>query len=92
MEEYILCQSKGAVSHKEEFWQLSKTGIKISDKKIFAPANLRAAAQNKQYAELIQGWMAEKYTLRYTGGLVPDIHHILSKVTLATTSDARHTY
>lgn len=90
MEEYILCQSKGAVSHKEEVWQLSKSGIKISDKKIFAPANLRAAAQNKQYAALIQGWMAEKYTLRYSGGLVPDIHHILSKVSFATPFAVQH--
>ena len=24
-------------------------------------------------------WLAERYTLRYSGGLVPDLHHILSK-------------
>ena len=52
----------------------------MGEKKIFAPANIRAAAENKAYAELIQHWMASKYTLRYTGGMVPDIHHILVKV------------
>lgn len=30
-------------------------------------------AQVTGYAKLIEYWMEEKYTLRYTGGLVPDI-------------------
>ena len=31
------------------------------------------------YRDLVLSWLAERYTLRYSGGLVPDLHHILSK-------------
>lgn len=41
--------------------------------KIFAPANMRAAQDLPEYSALIDYWMTNKYTLRYTGGLVPDI-------------------
>lgn len=61
-------------------WELQQDHISLGSKNIFAPANLRAAAENKAYAELIQHWMSSKYTFRYTGGMVPDIHHILVKV------------
>lgn len=47
---------------------------------VFAPANLRAAADNKAYSDFVSACIAEKYTLRYTGGFVPDVHHILTKV------------
>merc|ERR1712108_112045 len=40
---------------------------------IFAPANLRAAQEVDGYAKLIDHYMTNKYTLRYTGGLVPDV-------------------
>lgn len=49
-------------------------------KAIFAPANMRAAASNDAYQRLILTWMAEEYTLRYSGGLVPDVYHIFAKV------------
>ena len=45
----------------------------------FAPANLRAAAGNPKYLELINHYITQKYTLRYSGGLVPDIFHALVK-------------
>ncbi|PTB35952.1 hypothetical protein M441DRAFT_62329 [Trichoderma asperellum CBS 433.97] len=45
----------------------------------FAPANLRAAAESPSYAELVASFIREKYTLRYSGGLVPDLGHILTK-------------
>jgi sedoheptulose-bisphosphatase len=45
----------------------------------FAPANLRAAAEEPRYMELITRFINEKYTLRYSGGLVPDIIHALVK-------------
>jgi sedoheptulose-bisphosphatase len=45
----------------------------------FAPANLRAAAESAQYMELVQHYIREKYTLRYSGGLVPDVMHALNK-------------
>ncbi|KAL2287267.1 hypothetical protein FJTKL_05767 [Diaporthe vaccinii] len=45
----------------------------------FAPANLRAAGQDARYGALVSGYMAEGYTLRYSGGLVPDVVHALVK-------------
>jgi sedoheptulose-bisphosphatase len=45
----------------------------------FAPANMRAAAENERYMELINYYIANKYTLRYSGGLVPDVFHALVK-------------
>ncbi|KAH8903040.1 sedoheptulose-1,7-bisphosphatase [Coniochaeta sp. PMI_546] len=45
----------------------------------FAPANLRAAADDERYMGLITHFIKEKYTLRYSGGLVPDVIHMLVK-------------
>ncbi|KAK6215780.1 fructose-1-6-bisphosphatase [Colletotrichum tabaci] len=45
----------------------------------FAPANLRHAADDERYGALIARFIREKYTLRYCGGLVPDIVHALVK-------------
>ncbi|KAI9688014.1 MAG: hypothetical protein M1820_010321 [Bogoriella megaspora] len=45
----------------------------------FAPANLRASAEDERYAKLISRYMQEKYTLRYSGGLVPDVVNTLVK-------------
>ncbi|POS76729.1 sedoheptulose-1,7-bisphosphatase [Diaporthe helianthi] len=45
----------------------------------FAPANLRAAAQDERYMGLVSGYIQQGYTLRYSGGLVPDVVHALVK-------------
>jgi sedoheptulose-bisphosphatase len=45
----------------------------------FAPANLRAASELKWYRKLVDYWIDNKYTLRYSGALVPDVYHILVK-------------
>jgi sedoheptulose-bisphosphatase len=45
----------------------------------FSPANLRAASDHPAYAALINHYITSRYTLRYSGGLVPDIAHILTK-------------
>lgn len=45
----------------------------------FAPANLRAAAESEAYMCLITQYVEKKYTLRYSGGLVPDVVHGLVK-------------
>ncbi|KAJ5924322.1 sedoheptulose-1-7-bisphosphatase [Penicillium verhagenii] len=45
----------------------------------FAPANLRAAAESEAYMRLITQYVEKKYTLRYSGGLVPDVVHALVK-------------
>lgn len=59
---------------------LSKENIKVEKTaKNFAPGNLRAVASEEKYAKLVDHWMKEKYTLRYSGGMVPDINHIFMK-------------
>ncbi|KAJ4358623.1 uncharacterized protein N0V89_003207 [Didymosphaeria variabile] len=45
----------------------------------FAPANLRAAAQDAAYKKLIEHFIEKEYTLRYSGGLVPDVYHAFVK-------------
>ncbi|KAK6863539.1 hypothetical protein PG995_000067 [Apiospora arundinis] len=45
----------------------------------FAPANLRAAAEDERYMSLVTHYIQNKYTLRYSGGLVPDVVHALVK-------------
>jgi sedoheptulose-bisphosphatase len=62
-------------------WRLARDGARLPPAgRVFAPANLRAAAAgNAAYGELVSAWMAEKYTLRYSGAMVPDVHHALAK-------------
>ncbi|KAK7751084.1 hypothetical protein SLS62_006913 [Diatrype stigma] len=45
----------------------------------FAPANLRAAAEDDRYMRLVTHFVQSRYTLRYSGGLVPDVVHALVK-------------
>ena len=37
---------------------------------MFSPGNLRATFDNSAYEKLIAYYIGEKYTLRYTGGMV----------------------
>jgi sedoheptulose-bisphosphatase len=61
-------------------WHVSVPQLSIAQKgKTFAPGNLRATADNEQYRKLVAYWIENKYTLRYSGGLVPDVYHILIK-------------
>lgn len=60
-------------------WVLTKTFAIQHVGKIFAPGNLRATADHPKYMALVQAWLSERYTLRYTGGMVPDVYHILAK-------------
>lgn len=61
-------------------WICSRSKIEISpDCKIFAPANMRAAQDLPGYKELIDHFMENKFTLRYTGGLVPDVYQQFTK-------------
>ena len=56
-------------------WLCSRERVSIAaDSKIFSPANLRTARHELPgYGELLDYWMANRYTLRFCGGLVPDI-------------------
>jgi sedoheptulose-bisphosphatase len=55
-------------------WICSREKIQIEKKcKIFSPANLRVAQDVEGYAKLVDFYMQNKFTLRYTGGMVPDV-------------------
>jgi sedoheptulose-bisphosphatase len=61
-------------------WTISRPQLLIAHQaKTFAPGNLRACADNASYQSLVRFWMDSKFTLRYSGGLVPDVYHILIK-------------
>ncbi|MBU0767143.1 fructose-1,6-bisphosphatase [Patescibacteria group bacterium] len=49
------------------------------DAKNYSPGNLRALSSNDKYKSVVQGWLDRELTLRYSGCMVTDIHHILSK-------------
>lgn len=49
------------------------------DAKNYSPGNLRAVADNSKYKDAMTQWLDEGKTLRYSGCMVADIHHILSK-------------
>ncbi|MBI5413917.1 fructose-1,6-bisphosphatase [Candidatus Peregrinibacteria bacterium] len=62
-----------------EFQSFSE-GIRVEETaKIFAPGNLRAVTDRPSYQKLVTKWSDEKFTLRYSGGMVPDINTIFCK-------------
>ncbi|KMZ58069.1 Fructose-bisphosphatase [Zostera marina] len=60
-------------------WQHVKDTTSIGEGKMFSPGNLRATFDNSNYAKLVDYYVREKYTLRYTGGMVPDVNQIIVK-------------
>ena len=64
-------------------WELVRPDVKLSSPpfktRYFAPANLRSAAEDARYRSLISLFIEQSYTLRYCGGLVPDLVHPLVK-------------
>ncbi|KAI4306791.1 hypothetical protein L6164_030037 [Bauhinia variegata] len=60
-------------------WQHVKETTSIGEGKMFSPGNLRATSDNPNYDKLINYYVREKYTLRYTGGMVPDVNQIIVK-------------
>jgi sedoheptulose-bisphosphatase len=55
-------------------WVASKEKVQIRpETKIYSPGNMRAGEEHAGYDALLAHYRKEKYTLRYTGGLVPDI-------------------
>lgn len=50
--------------------------VPAGEGKMFSPGNLRATFDNPEYEKLISYWVGEKYTLRYTGGMVPDVFQV----------------
>eukprot|EP00899_Mesostigma_viride_P011022 jgi/Mesvir1/19921/Mv13191-RA.2 len=60
-------------------WIHVKETTEIKEGKLFSPGNLRATFDNPNYEKLVSYWIGEKYTLRYTGGMVPDVGQIIVK-------------
>ena len=60
-------------------WMHVKETTHIGEGKMFSPGNLRATFDNPNYERLISHYIGEKYTLRYTGGMVPDVFQIIVK-------------
>lgn len=53
----------------------------IGDKaKNYGPGNLAAMAENAGYKQVMESWLANTaMTIRYSGCMVADVHHVLSK-------------
>uniref|UniRef100_A0A7S1UY49 Fructose-bisphosphatase n=1 Tax=Grammatophora oceanica TaxID=210454 RepID=A0A7S1UY49_9STRA len=61
-------------------WEVSRESIQIEPKgKVFAPGNLRATTDHENYSKMMQYWIQNRYQLRYSGGMVPDVYHIFAK-------------
>ncbi len=59
---------------------LTKENLEVApEAKHFAPGNLRAAAEREDYLKLTNEWIKSGLTLRYSGGMVPDLNHIFLK-------------
>jgi len=72
--------SYGCCTTGAEPWICTRHQIQIApDAKIFSPANLRAAQELPGYQQLVNHYMVNRCTLRYTGGLVPDVYQQFTK-------------
>lgn len=61
-------------------FKLSKHQISVkASASTFAPGNLRACKTEEKYLKLLNDWVTNGYTLRYSGGMVPDVNHIFLK-------------
>lgn len=61
-------------------WEVSRPEVILKpSKKVFAPGNLRATNDNAKYDALVKHWISDRYTLRYSGGMVPDVYHMFAK-------------
>ncbi len=66
-------------SAKHGQWIHTAVFTSVNEGKLFAPGNMRAAQDNPGYADLLNYYYENKYQLRYTGGMVPDVNQILVK-------------
>jgi sedoheptulose-bisphosphatase len=67
--------------HGQNDWKaVTAQPLRIAPKaKYFAPGNLRAVNDVPWYRDVVAGYMQRGLTLRYTGGMVPDVAHIFIK-------------
>jgi sedoheptulose-bisphosphatase len=66
-------------SGRHGMWIKTNSFETIDEGKLFAPGNLRACQDNPGYQELCNYWFDNKYQLRYTGGMVPDVNQLMVK-------------
>ncbi|PJC36697.1 fructose-bisphosphatase class I [Candidatus Peregrinibacteria bacterium CG_4_9_14_0_2_um_filter_53_11] len=62
--------------------EMIQTGEKLTiepEARYFAPGNLRAASERAGYRKIVNDSIMAKRTLRYSGGMVPDVNHIFLK-------------
>jgi fructose-1,6-bisphosphatase I len=58
----------------------SRTNIRISETTTYySPGNLRAFTENGSTTAVLHHWLHAAYTLRYSGCMVADMHHIFTK-------------
>ena len=62
-----------------EFVLLQESLTIEDDAKNFSAGNLRAVTDNAAYRSVLNQWLDDQLTLRYSGCMVADIHHILAK-------------
>lgn len=78
-----ICLELGLGDNGAQDVQVIRDNVQLAEApfktRYFAPANLRATAESEQYLRLVNSYMEQKYTLRYSGGLVPDVVHALVK-------------
>ncbi|OTB02840.1 hypothetical protein M426DRAFT_61367 [Hypoxylon sp. CI-4A] len=78
-----LCLELGIGENGVRDCEIIRSDVQLSEPpfktRYFAPANLRAAADDEKYMNLVSHFIQNKYTLRYSGGLVPDVVHALVK-------------
>ncbi|KAJ6028713.1 sedoheptulose-1-7-bisphosphatase [Penicillium herquei] len=77
------CCFEIGIAQEPYSYEIVRTNVRLADApfktRYFAPANLRAAAESEAYMRLVTHYIEQKYTLRYSGGLVPDVVHALVK-------------
>ena len=65
-----------------QLWSCTRARMVLSPDtscRIFSPANLRVTTELSWYQSIVQYYMNQRYTLRYTGGLVPDLYQQFTK-------------
>jgi len=67
--EYLLCEDGS--------WKCTRNFNNIGPGKLYSPGNLRCIGTNPKYKKLVDYYSENKYQLRYTGGMVPDVNQIL---------------
>ena len=59
---------------------LLRENLGIADKaKTYSPGNIAAVEDSPAYRKLLEDWLKRGMTLRYSGCMASDVHHVLSK-------------